>query len=135
MPASSIVNDINIMICVFFWRGGWLCVLGATVQLECKNRTNLQVLYSAKTTTDSRGVYNFVVEKDQQDQMCSCNLEHSPDEECGKADPGRKQATAVLTADNGVVNKFHKVNSMGYLKKQTLPVCKQLRTKYFASEM
>lgn len=76
-----------------------------------------------------------MVEKDQQDQMCSCNLEHSPDVECGEADPGRKQATAVLTADNGVVNKFHKVNSMGYLKKQTLPLCKQLRTKYFASEM
>ncbi|KAF3441033.1 hypothetical protein FNV43_RR19319 [Rhamnella rubrinervis] len=106
----------------------------ATVELQCINRTNLQVMYSAKAKTDSKGTYDFVVEKDQQDQMCNCNLVHSPEEECREESPGRNKATALLTADNGVVNKFHKVNSMGFFKKQALPICKTLRAKYFASE-
>lgn len=91
-------------------------------------------MYSAIAKTDSEGIYNFVVEKDQQDQICNCNLVHSPDEECRDESRGRNKATALLTADNGVINKFHKVNSMGFFKKQALPLCEKLRNKYFASE-
>ncbi|XP_015890924.3 protein DOWNSTREAM OF FLC [Ziziphus jujuba] len=109
-------------------------IQGATVRLECVNRTNLQVMYSAETQTDSTGTYNFDVKEDHQDQMCNCLLGKSPVANCNKADRGRKIASAVLTAYNGVVNRFHKVNSMGFLINEALPHCKQLHNKYFASE-
>lgn len=109
--------------------------IGATVELECVNRTDLQVVYRAETETDSSGTYNFYVKEDRQDQMCNCHLKESPVTNCNSADPGRKIASAILTAfDNGLVKRFHKVNSMGFYRDEALPQCKKLHNKYFATE-
>ncbi|KAL5555989.1 hypothetical protein UlMin_038225 [Ulmus minor] len=109
-------------------------ISGAKVRVECKDRDSLQLTYSKEAETDSTGTYSILVEQDHEDHMCQCVLVSSPLEGCKVADPGRCQASAVLTRANGVVNSKHFVNAMGFLKDKPLAGCEQLLKTYFPTD-
>ncbi|POO02824.1 Allergen Ole e 1, conserved site [Trema orientale] len=110
-------------------------IAGAKVRVECLDRETLRLKYSLETQTDENGMYEIMVEDDHEDQMCECALVSSPIADCKVADPGRSRASALLTAYmNGVVNRKHIVNNMGFLKDQPLAGCQELLKKYLPTD-
>ena len=102
------------------------------MRVECKDRETLEPKYRIDAVTDETGTYNIMVEDDHLDQICECALVSSPVDDCKLADPGRCRASALLTGYmNGVRNRKHIVNNMGFFKDKPLAGCQELLKKYF----
>jgi len=61
-------------------------------------------------------------------------LEQSPREDCNEIKAGRDRARIVLAHDNGISSDVRFANSLGFLKKEPLPVCGQLLQMYALSD-
>ncbi|KAJ6397961.1 hypothetical protein OIU77_018884 [Salix suchowensis] len=62
-------------------------ITGATVRIECRDRTDLQLRYSLEGVTDSNGAYKIKVVGDQADRICHVVLVDSPLADCKKCRP------------------------------------------------
>ncbi|KAF4370559.1 hypothetical protein CsatB_023779 [Cannabis sativa] len=110
-------------------------IAGAKVKIECKDGDTLNLKYRMEAETDENGTYEIMVEDDHEDQICECVLVSSPMANCRVADEGRSRASALLTGYmNGVINRKHIVNNMGFLRDQPLPGCTELIKTYFPTD-
>ncbi|KAH9718602.1 protein DOWNSTREAM OF FLC [Citrus sinensis] len=107
-----------------------MCLSGARVRIECKDKNNLNLKYFVDSETDSTGTYNIHVDGDHQDQICYVKLLTSPLADCKTADPGRASSQVILTRSNGVVLNLHFANALGFLKNRPLTFCPELLKKY-----
>lgn len=107
-----------------------MCLSGARVRIECKDRNSLNLKYSIDGVTDSTGTYNIHVDGDHEDQICYAKLIGSPLANCKTADPGRARSQVILTRSNGAISYLHFANALGFLKDQPLAFCPELLKKY-----
>ncbi|KAL9462012.1 hypothetical protein AB3S75_000077 [Citrus x aurantiifolia] len=107
-----------------------MCLSGAHVRIECKDRNNLNLKYSVDGETNSTGTFNIHVDGDHQDQICYVKLLTSPLADCKTADPGRASSQVILTRSNGAVSNLHFTNALGFLKNQPLAFYPELLKKY-----
>ncbi|XP_012091767.1 olee1-like protein [Jatropha curcas] len=103
---------------------------GATVHLECFNRTGDVLTYtSPEAVTDAAGKYSIPVEGDHEDELCQVMLLKSPNPDCNEInkDPFvRESASVTLTNDNGIAGPAREANPLGFLKKEILPECPEV---------
>uniref|UniRef100_A0A6N2LXH6 Pollen-specific protein C13 n=1 Tax=Salix viminalis TaxID=40686 RepID=A0A6N2LXH6_SALVM len=107
---------------------------GATVRIECRDRTDLQLRYSLEGVTDSNGAYKIKVVGDQADRICQVVLVDSPLADCKSVDPVRNRAEIILTRSNGAISDLHYANSLGFVKDKALPGCAELVKKLLESD-
>ncbi|XP_010261236.1 PREDICTED: pollen-specific protein C13-like [Nelumbo nucifera] len=107
---------------------------GARVRVECRDRDNLNLLFSVEGVTDATGTYNIQVAEDHGDQLCEAVLVRSSQEDCGKIESGRERANVVLTRNNGVLSDKRFANNMGFIKDQPLAGCAEILKQYQSEE-
>lgn len=116
---------------------GFTCLIlfaGARVRVECKDRSNLNVVYGVEGLTDETGTYKITVSGDHNDQLCEAILVSSPLPECATIEQGRERARVYPTVNNGIVSRTRYANNMGFLKDAPLAGCAQLLKQYQESD-
>ncbi|MBA0746720.1 hypothetical protein Gogos_009214 [Gossypium gossypioides] len=104
-------------------------ISGATVKLECRNRTTEKFTFqSPEITTDARGSYKIEVTGDYEDSDCDVNLVKSPRADCNDPTEAWRKARVELTALDGVTGPIRFANNLGFKKKEALPGCKKVLT-------
>ncbi|KAA3453097.1 anther-specific protein LAT52-like [Gossypium australe] len=104
-------------------------ISGATVKLECKNRTTEKITFqSPEITTDNLGNYKIEVTGDYEDSDCDVNLVKSPRADCKDPTEAWRKARVELTSLDGVTGQFRFANNLGFKKKEALPDCKKVLT-------
>ncbi|KAL6176978.1 hypothetical protein ACLB2K_053610 [Fragaria x ananassa] len=101
-------------------------IAGATVRVECKDKSGMSLRYSKEGTTDSTGTYRIVVAEDHEDQICDAILVSSPQKSCSEATPGRDRARVILTGYNGIASNNRFANAMGFMRTEALSGCAQV---------
>jgi len=102
-------------------------IKGATVNLECRNRTvDGSITYSQETVTDESGKYSFPVEGDHEEEICEVRVIKSPRADCNEYMEAWKKARVVLTKKDGVLQPLRFANSLGFLKKEAVPGCAEV---------
>ena len=102
--------------------------------LECKDKSATKVVYSQTVTTDSNGAFEFEVYEDHGEQVCDVVLIQSPWAHCKILDKGRYRSRVIVTDSNGIVSNHRYANNLGFVQKDALPVCQQLRKFFFHSD-
>ncbi|XP_004299638.1 PREDICTED: pollen allergen Phl p 11-like [Fragaria vesca subsp. vesca] len=103
-----------------------MLLIGATVRVECKDKSGVSLRYSKEGTTDSTGTYRIVVDEDHEDQICDAILVSSPQKSCSEATPGRDRARVILTGYNGIASNNRFANAMGFMRTEALSGCAQV---------
>ena len=98
-------------------------IKGAKVTLECRIREGGSITLTADGETDKKGIYSIAVDGDHEDEVCEVLAKESPREDCNTPVPGRNRGRVLITANNGIPSPVRFVNSLGFLKKEPLPVC------------
>ncbi|XP_022718027.1 olee1-like protein [Durio zibethinus] len=102
-------------------------IKGATVNLECRNRTlDGSITYSRGATTDELGKYSIEVEGDHAEEICEVSVTKSPREDCNEFMEAWRKARVLLTKNDGVIAPVRYANSLGFLKKKAVPGCAQV---------
>ncbi|GMI63594.1 hypothetical protein like AT4G08685 [Hibiscus trionum] len=105
-------------------------ITGATVVLECRNRTTGSLTYrSVYMLTDKNGYYKIQVEGDYRDSDCDVSLVKSPRSDCSDPTEVWRKARVVLTTADGVSSDIRFANNLGFKRKEALPQCKQVLTE------
>ncbi|XVE50097.1 hypothetical protein DITRI_Ditri01bG0134000 [Diplodiscus trichospermus] len=100
---------------------------GATVKLECRNRTvGGGITYSREAVTDEKGKYSIQVEGDHEEEICEVRVIKSPREDCNELMEAWNKARVLLTNKVGIMQPLRFANSLGFLKKEAVPGCAQL---------
>ncbi|GMJ13844.1 hypothetical protein like AT1G29140 [Hibiscus trionum] len=105
-------------------------IAGATVKLECRNRSDESPTYnSPEIVTGSSGVYIIEVVGDYEDSDCEVGLVKSPRVDCNEMTEDWRKARVVLTGLDGISGNIRYANNLGFKKKKALPECKNVLTK------
>ncbi|XP_050228855.1 anther-specific protein LAT52-like [Mercurialis annua] len=98
-------------------------ILGTSVNLECKNRENNTVTFTAEGTTDAEGIYKIPVVGDHEDDICEVRLVKSGRVDCSETFKTVDRARVLLTNNGGVVQKNRFANSLGFMTAKASPNC------------
>ncbi|KAK8647825.1 hypothetical protein V6N13_121552 [Hibiscus sabdariffa] len=105
-------------------------ISGATVVLECRNRTTGSYTYrSLNLLTDKDGYYKIQVEGEFGDSDCDVSLVKSPRPDCSEPTEVWRKARVVLSAEDGISSDIRFANNLGFKKKEALPECKKILTE------
>ncbi|KAK8712273.1 hypothetical protein V6N13_147513 [Hibiscus sabdariffa] len=105
-------------------------ISGATVKLECNNRTDDTSTYqSPEITTGAKGEFRIHVTGDYEDSDCDVILMKSPREDCNEPTESWRKARVVITTKDGVTGNIRYANNLGFKRKEALPECKQVLTE------
>ncbi|KAF5729749.1 putative Anther-specific protein LAT52 precursor [Tripterygium wilfordii] len=96
---------------------------GASVRLECRNRTTDKITYTFEDLTDSNGIYHIPVEGDHEEEICEVRLLKSSRDDCSETTTGRRVGRVLITKNVGVATPIRYANSLGFLQKVALPGC------------
>ncbi|MBA0761898.1 hypothetical protein Gotri_024473, partial [Gossypium trilobum] len=103
---------------------------GATVRLECRNRTDDKITYqSPETTAGDKGNYKIQVTGDYEESDCDVMLVKSPRADCNDPTEEWRKARVVLTTLDGVSGEIRFANNLGFKKKEALPECTKVLTE------
>ena len=107
-----------------------MCMIGATVRLECRNREQDTVLtFKGEATTDDSGTYHISVDgPDFEDDICEVKLVKSPDSDCNEINVknSNDKARVSLAANSGMTSDVRMANPIGFLKKSANSECSKL---------
>ncbi|KMZ57126.1 Pollen Ole e 1 allergen and extensin family protein [Zostera marina] len=103
---------------------------GARVKLDCQNETTHKVIQTIEAVTDSKGSYHIEISHDHEDETCEVSLVSSPKPDCSEIKSSRNSARVVLTENSGMASDTRNANSLGFLKKEPLKICKKLLKWY-----
>jgi len=106
---------------------------GATVELQCRDRSDARLVYSARTKTNKKGTYKFVVKTDHGDQYCDVVLVASPWSHCRTPDPGRSRSRVIVTNYSDIFAYQRFANALGFFQDQALLLCPEL-LKYYLDD-
>ncbi|XVF78796.1 hypothetical protein PTKIN_Ptkin14bG0165900 [Pterospermum kingtungense] len=101
-------------------------IKGATVKLECRNRTDQSITYSREAVTDEAGRYSVEVEGDHEEEICEVSAVKSPREDCNEFMESWRKARVVLTKKDGLMQPLRYANNLGFFKKEALPGCAEV---------
>ncbi|KAL2906008.1 Protein DOWNSTREAM OF FLC [Bienertia sinuspersici] len=104
---------------------------GATVQLECNDKSDSRLVFTNTTTTDENGMFKFIVDRDHRDQCCEVVLLKSPWPHCKVIDKVRSHSEVIITDLNGISSYIRHANNLGVFQDYALPVCAELYKYYF----
>ncbi|KAF3442421.1 hypothetical protein FNV43_RR16337 [Rhamnella rubrinervis] len=108
---------------------------GATVSLECKRRNDSALTYSADGVTDKNGVYSLPVDGDHEEEICEVRALKSRREDCNTPfDVFDQKARVLLTDKSGQSSMARYAAPLGFMKKEALPVCKEVLKELFPPE-
>lgn len=99
---------------------------GATVNLECRNRTTEVVTYSREGVTNELGKYRISVEGDHEEEICEVKAIKSSREDCNDPMDAWSKARVVLTTKDGVMQPTRYANGLGYRKKEAVSGCAEV---------
>lgn len=103
--------------------------LGASVRVECKEIEGGKVTFSKEALTDGSGSYKVEVDGDHEEEVCEVVLVKSSKPDCTEVDKESHLAQAArvsITRNNGITSPVRSANPLGFLKKERLPVCKEV---------
>ncbi|XP_021288288.1 olee1-like protein [Herrania umbratica] len=102
-------------------------IKGATVRLECRDRTvGGSITYSQESATDEFGKYSIPVQGDHEEEICEVRVVKSPKEDCNEFMEAWQKARVLLTKKNGVSDSIRYANNLGFLKKEAVPGCAEV---------
>ncbi|GMI65542.1 hypothetical protein like AT1G29140 [Hibiscus trionum] len=105
-------------------------ISGATVKLECNNRTDdTSTFQSPEVTTSAKGEFRIDVTGDYEDSDCDVVLKKSPRQDCSEPTESWRKSRVVLTTKDGVSGDIRHANNLGFKRKEALPQCKQVLTE------
>ncbi|KMT08822.1 hypothetical protein BVRB_6g135460 [Beta vulgaris subsp. vulgaris] len=109
-------------------------ISGATVQLQCNDKSDSKLVFTNTTTTDKNGRFTFQVCEDHGDQYCDVVLLKSPLPHCKIIDRVRSHSRVIVTDLNGIISRRRHANNLGVFQDYALPVCGDLYKYYFHSD-
>ncbi|KAJ4976506.1 hypothetical protein NE237_001612 [Protea cynaroides] len=102
-------------------------MVGAEVKLECRSRENGTITATIEGATDDSGKYKLIVPaENHEEDICEVTVLKSTVPECDEYVSGRDRARVVLSHESGLVSSIRIANSLGFLKKVTLPECPEV---------
>ncbi|XVF88023.1 hypothetical protein PTKIN_Ptkin19aG0016100 [Pterospermum kingtungense] len=101
-------------------------IKGATVKLECRNRTTESITYSREAVANEAGKYSIPVEGDHEEEICEVIVVKSTRDDCNEPMEAWSRARVVLTSKDGVVQPVRYANGIGYMKKEAVSGCAEV---------
>ncbi|KAF8409039.1 hypothetical protein HHK36_005111 [Tetracentron sinense] len=99
---------------------------GAKVHLECRNRNDGNITYTAEGECDDKSAYSIPVAGEHEEDICEVVLGKSNNPDCAGILPGRDRARVYISSNNGISSLVRYANSLGFIKKEALPECPEI---------
>ncbi|KAG6588217.1 hypothetical protein SDJN03_16782, partial [Cucurbita argyrosperma subsp. sororia] len=101
---------------------------GAKVKLVCREEEGGSETLAVEAETGKNGEYTIKVDGDHEEEVCEVNLVKSSDDDCAEVptDGFGHRARVSITANDGITNPMRQANPLGFMKKETLPQCKEV---------
>lgn len=94
------------------------------MKLECHDRDNNSLTFSAEGVTNDKGVYRLPVDEgDYEQDICEVKLIKSGMADCNEPFKTTDRARVLLTKNVGVVQSTRYANPLGFMKKEVNPEC------------
>ncbi|TMX00693.1 hypothetical protein EJD97_000313 [Solanum chilense] len=99
---------------------------GAKVKLTCRDMETEKVTYTAEALTDKNGKYTIEASGDHEKELCDVGVVQSPREDCKDPAIGFENSRVVCSNNVGMHNPTRYANPLFFMKKETLPNCKDV---------
>lgn len=101
-----------------------LFLVGAEVQLQCRDEESDKETYSVDGKTEGNGWYKLPVEGDHEKDICEVSVKSSPRDDCKK--PMEDKARVVCTDNSGIHTESRFANPLGFEIDTPLHNCKEV---------
>lgn len=96
---------------------------GATVTLQCKDRSTESLTVETDAVTDKNGEYSIKVVGDHSRELCEVHLKSPGKDGCNEIVAELNTMRIVLSSDVGVTGPIRKADALGYMSSKVLDTC------------